>query len=122
MADPSIELQTTVFAALSSIGSVFDNVPDDTPLPYIQIGDDIMTGDDRVGDWTDTTVTVHVFGSTNKTVKTMVGQARDALMIEIEMPSFSVVEYHLDSVRYYRDEGKVSHGILSVNYLIQPAG
>lgn len=57
------QIQAAIFTRLSSVGTpVYDHVPQDTPFPYIVIGDDTSTAwdtDNSIG--SESTLTIHVW-------------------------------------------------------------
>src|SRR5262245_13531888 len=88
MSDGSFELQQTLFGILDALdpplasGGVHAPAPQDTPLPYVEIGEsDAVPADVQTRDGLTETITIHVWTAPGSYVpaKQIMSRIRDAL-------------------------------------------
>ena len=129
MADPALALQKAVRDALRNsapltalIGTrVYDRVPQGTAFPFVQIGEDFLLGDDTYGDFTEATVTVHVYSRAVGKVeaKTIAGVIRDVLAVQLRVAGFQTVEWRFLSTRSIPDrDGLTEHLVMEFEYYL----
>lgn len=139
MLDPSYALQQAVYATLSQsngltsligtvrVGSenlpkIFHRVPADTPLPFVNIGQDTVYGRDESGDFSECEITVHVFAATMPQAKQITAKVTEALKTLSSLDGFTIHETHLGTVRHMTDpDGMTAHSVVEFEYLVQPA-
>jgi hypothetical protein len=128
MLDPSYALQQAVYTTLTThagvsaiVGAkVFHRVPDGTPLPFIVIGQDIVTGRDESGDFSDCDITVHAFADGLPKAKQLAGQVIAALNAPVALTGFSIHEIHRGATRHVTDpDGLTGHSIIEFEYVVQ---
>jgi len=92
MSNPLNALQAAIYTRLTGYAAlttalggskVYDHVPQDTPAPYVVIGDDIsIPSDTKTSNGWEVTLTIHCFDfekAGRKSVKTLMGHIYDAL-------------------------------------------
>lgn len=133
MSEPSLALQAAVVTALkgsAAVGAIcgdkiYDRVPETAQMPYVTITGDEQIIDDgnSCGDAWEVFWSAHVWSDAvgMPQAKQLGAAVRDALL-DITLDGFTVVEAtHRDS-RYIKDPNPlVTHGIITMRYLIDPA-
>ena len=128
MIDPAYPLQQAVYTTLTThegvtaiVGAkVFHRVPDGTTLPFVVIGQDIITGDDTGIERSECDVTVHVFADGLFNAKKLAAQVVDALNRAIVIDGFSTDEFHRGSTRHFTDpDGMTGHSVIEFEYIVQ---
>ncbi|APX65585.1 hypothetical protein AV944_06700 [Sphingomonas sp. LK11] len=121
----ALALQDAVYQALKTLanGSVYYDVPQDAPLPYIYFGDDDLSMDyDNGGDFVDATANVEIFAADKIALKELVAQVIERLDTKLQIEGFDVMEWRvgLTSFRTMED-GMSQQASLEFDYLIQTA-
>jgi Protein of unknown function (DUF3168) len=123
MSAASLGLQKAILDQLSAdttlearISGIFDWAPDNQALPYVQLGEDI------VSDWSTKTffgtehrLTLHVwsFSTGRLEAKTILGDLIRVLRTEPVVPGFNVVTWHYLNSQILRDaDTRLHHGVL----------
>ncbi|MFC3079513.1 DUF3168 domain-containing protein [Phenylobacterium terrae] len=126
MNDPSHALQQAIFDALVAANvanaKVYHRVPPATPLPYVQIGQDLITADFAPGEFYECDATVHVFAASMPLVKALVGDAVTTLSKTLTMAGFRCHFGRLERVRYINDSAPdvAAHAVIELLYRVQP--
>ncbi len=125
---PSTEVQKAVYARLIAanipgVGSkVFHRVPASTPLPYLEIGRDLISGNDDAGDFYDCEVEIEVFATTIPEAKAIAERIHAALNSPLVLNGFSCHEHHFVGLRPSRSiQGSdiVETIVVEFEYMIQ---
>ncbi|CAM5401805.1 hypothetical protein AFEL58S_02046 [Afipia felis] len=125
MNDGSFDLQWKVFAALEALspplasGGIHAPAPQDTPLPYIEIGEgDTVTADIQGRDGLDETITIYVWtiGGSFQPAKDIISRIRGALHAQkLTVPGRSAALAFIGSTRLFADaDGESVHGVISL--------
>lgn len=122
--DPSLALQDAIYLAIKDLasGSVFYDVPDGTPLPYIYFGDDDISGDyDSGGDFFEVSANLDAFAANKIELKGLVGDIVARLDRPIELSGFQIIEWRVDFIHYRKMEDGLTHqASLEFDYLVAP--
>jgi hypothetical protein len=126
MSDGSFDLQAAIFAALNvasvtalATGGVFAPAPQDTPLPYVEIGEsDAVDADVQCRSGLSETINIHVWTAPGSygPAKQIISRIRDALhaknlTVSGRSSAFAVV----GSTRIFTDEDGTSiHGVVAL--------
>lgn len=138
MTDTSLAMQAAVIAALKNAAAVetivgeriYDRVPDNAALPYVNYGDDQVLQDDiDAGDCLqegfEVFVTLHAWSNKVGQVeaKNLGGAIRAALHnAALTVSDHRLITFEHDSTRYLRDpDGLTSHGVLTFRALLDAA-
>lgn len=124
MTDPSIPFQQAVYAALRAANvTVFHTIPQGTPLPYVVIGEEVITPDtSTTGAFWDVSTTVHVFAATVPAMKALTVLVTDTLNRELPVTGFRVGLSQHEYTRYLTDSADaelVPHGVIGLEYSLQ---
>lgn len=131
MTTASIALQKTIYDALQAdarlsamISGVFDWAPDNQPLPYVQIGEDIVT------DWSTSSfsgsehrVTLHAcsFATGRLEAKKIVGEICRILQTAPVLNEFQLVTWRFLTSQIFRDaDTRLHHGVVEYRARICP--
>jgi hypothetical protein len=123
MTAASAELQKALYdrlagdAALAAlVQGVFDWAPDNQPLPYVQLGEDIVT------DWSTNTfagsehrLTLHVwsYATGRQEAKTIMTEINRVLAQPLVLPGFQLVTWRMLSAQVLRDaDTRLHHGVM----------
>lgn len=125
--DPSLAVQKAVFEILTEANAagkaIFHDVPDDTPLPFIKIGDDQISGQDEAGDWSEVEVEIHILAASIVQAKEIAAVVRNALSHRLELDGFETIEWHFGTSRPVPEpDGETAHLLIQLDYLVQPTG
>jgi len=119
MAIPTVELQKAIHNGLKTNYNVFESKPVNQPFPYILIGEDVTTTNNKTKDYKRTkhNITVHTFskGTTSLESKTMNHFVKEFIETGFEVVSFSLDLVSLEMMMTLKEEGtdgNVYHGIL----------
>ena len=124
--DPAWALQTSVFETLCahpdlSQDFIFDRVPNDTPLPWIVIGNDTLFAEYEAANLTRANVTIDVFAATKKQLKLLIGAVRSSLDRNLDIQGYLCGEGQWDETQYVTEpDGKTQHAVMSFDYLLFP--
>lgn len=129
MAIASVELQKTVFTALSS-GSykVHEIIPPNTPMPYLVIGEEILTYDNtKTSIRTVHNLTIHTWyqGSSSATSKVMNDFVVQTILGIQSVNGFYVDKSNLEMQRTIKDidsEGTMFHGVNQFEIILTKIG
>lgn len=126
MSDGSWELQAAIFTALNvtdvkalATGGIHAPAPQDTPLPYVEIGEsDSVAADVQCRQGVNETITIHVWTApgSNAKAKQIISKIRDVLhaqnlTVSGRSSAFAVV----GSTRIFDDEDETSiHGVVTL--------
>ncbi len=118
-------LQSTIYSTLSgdsnlttALGaSVFDDVPESTSFPYVQIGEDNVTQfDTKDVDGSETTLTVHIWSEYkgSKETKQIMDRVHDLLHdSNLSVSGFNLINLRFEFSDIMRDpDGKTRHGVM----------
>jgi hypothetical protein len=133
--EPSQSIQDAVYYALAAVNAaghtetdrrIFLRVPADTPLPYIEFGQDHVFGaHDEGGEMFEVNVEVSAFAANMDDLKAVVTAIYSALYAPIEIVGFKAFEYHYDGTRYLKEfdetgaTGTVEQAECSFRYLVE---
>ncbi|MFN3776447.1 DUF3168 domain-containing protein [Sphingomonas parapaucimobilis] len=122
--DPALPLQDAIYQAIKDLasGSVFYDVPDGTPLPYIYFGDDDILGDyDSGGDFSNVSANIDAFGANKIELKQLVADIVARLDRPLEISGFQIIEWRVSSIHYRKMEDGLTHqASLEFDYLVAP--
>lgn len=130
MSEPSYAIQKAVFDALiaaniSGIGAkVYSRVPATAALPYLEIGNDQIIGDDGSGDYFDCYVEVQAFAKSKAELKHIVAAIYAALFTGLTLVGFTAHEFHHNSTRHLTEESGsdlIENAIMEFEYKVQVA-
>lgn len=115
-------LQTVVYEALSTIGTVYDDVPETADMPYIRIGRDSFSSDgSKTHEACWATVTIDAYSDYNglKEVKELSGAISEALSgINTVINGFSIRYSDVESVDYEEEEDGIRHASMTVTFRV----
>lgn len=121
MADPSLDLQKAIIAALRAAAPVtalvaqrvFDQVPPSSQFPYISYGSDQIIQDDAACITAyEASVQIDVWSRDNgqPEMKRIAGAVREALHeAELDLDNYALVLFEHESTRYLDDEDGITH-------------
>ncbi|MFE8582941.1 DUF3168 domain-containing protein [Sphingomonas sp. NCPPB 2930] len=122
--DPALPLQDAIYLAIKDLasGSVFYDVPDGTPLPYIYFGDDDISGDyDSGGDFFEVSANLDAFAANKIPLKELVRDILERLDQPLEITGFQILEWRVSFIHYRKMEDGLTHqASLEFSYLIAP--
>lgn len=111
-------------ALMALVNGVYDEVPVETEMPYIKIGEDVITEDDdscTIG--ASASCTIHVFSSNEgrKQVKQVQGEIKSALHYKSATTagSYTVGIQYEQSTSFLEPDGHTRHGVSTVRILIK---
>jgi hypothetical protein len=121
------EIQAAIYAKVSGLGwPTFDHTPQDTPFPYVVIGDDTSIPwdtDDSIG--TETTCTIHVWSRHRgrKEVKEIMRTLYEALhRQELSIIGGALVECMAEFQESFLDpDGLTRHGVIRFRLIVDSA-
>lgn len=124
MAEPSYAIAKAVKAAMDAIPGVkaYPRVPEGAKLPYLEIGQDQIVGEDDAGAFFRAYVEVSVFAATTAEMKTLVGKVYAALYRDLTLDGFGCHEHHYDGMiprSINTDNEKIEQGVMTFEYLVQ---
>lgn len=132
MSDGSFELQTSLFNTLGALqpslvaGGIHAPAPQDTPLPYVEVGEsDAVAADVQARDGLTETITIHVWTVPGSfaPAKQIMSRIRDALHGQkLTVSGRSAALANVLNTRVFADDDAESvHGVvtLSVNHFGQ---
>ena len=118
-------LQSTIYSTLSgdsnlttTLGaSVFDDVPESTSFPYVQIGEDNVTKfDTKDVNGSETTLTLHIWSEykCSKETKQIMDRVHDLLHdSNLSVSGFNLINLRFEFGDIMRDpDGKTRHGVM----------
>jgi hypothetical protein len=125
MAISSIELQKSVFSALSK-GSytVYEIVPPNTDMPYITIGDEILTHSKTKTDVSNVhNITIHTWfkGNSSATSKVMNDFAISTVLDGFVVNGFDVDKATLEMLTTLKEsatDGTIFHGVIQFEIIL----
>ena len=122
---PALAVQKAVRSALNDVagGRVYDRVPATVVWPFVRIGEDDLQADHEFGDFWRVTVkvTAHSQAVGKPEVKTLVGEIAAALMTDLTLDGWAVIEFDEPLIRFFTaPDGKSEQGVFQIEYLIQP--
>ncbi len=122
--DPALPLQDAIYQAIKDLasGSVFYDVPDGTPLPYIYFGDDDISGNyDSGGDFFEVSANLDAFAANKIELKELVADIVTRLDQPLEITGFQILEWRVSFIHYRKMEDGLTHqASLEFSYLIAP--
>lgn len=122
--DPALPLQDAIYQAIKDLasGSVFYDVPDGTPLPYIYFGDDDVSGDyDNGGDFFEVSANLDAFAANKIELKRLAADIVARLDQPLEITGFQILEWRASFIHYRKMEDGLTHqASLEFSYLIAP--
>lgn len=121
---PNAALAVAVFTAMKTIqnAAVHTSIPAGTPLPFFEIGNNQLVGEDDAGDFYRAYVEVTAYAKTSGETKIMAGQAMSALKRNLTLDGFTCHEHRFDNSidRTERVGSDVIHScIVTFEYLLQ---
>lgn len=124
MAEPSLAIAKAVDGALGAIHglAVYTRIPPKTPLPYVEIGQNQIIGEDDAGSFFRAYVEVSVYAATTAEMKAIAGQVFSALNVNLTLDGFTCHEFHYDGLNPHREmQGSdvIEQGIMTFEYLVQ---
>lgn len=132
MSDGSFELQAAIYSTLNALspalasGGVHAPAPQDTPLPYVEVGEsNAVAADVQSRDGLTEAVTIHVWTGPGSwaQAKQIISRIRDALHAQkLTVSGRSFAFAIVSSTRIFNDEDETSvHGVitLTVNHFGQ---
>lgn len=115
-------LQTVVYEALSTIGTVYDDVPETASMPYIRIGRDSFNSDgSKTHEASWATVSIDVYSDYNglKEVKEISGRVSELISgINTIVNGFSIRYTDIDSVNYEEEDDGIRHASMDVTFRV----
>ena len=118
-------LQSTIYSTLSgdsnlttTLGaSVFDDVPESTSFPYVQIGEDnVIEFDTKDVNGSETTLTLHIWSEYkgSKETKQIMDRVHDLLHdSSLSVSGFNLINLRFEFGDIMRDpDGKTRHGVM----------
>ncbi|MCD4839731.1 DUF3168 domain-containing protein [Neobacillus sedimentimangrovi] len=124
MAIASLELQKTVFALLSENYPVYEVVPPNTPMPYITIGEEILTtSNTKTHMRTVHNITIHTWskGKSSATSKIMNDYVVQTLLKGFLVNGFYLDKITLEMLTTFKEEatdGTIFHGVLQFEIIL----
>jgi len=128
MAEPSLEIQKWVYARLVAaaipgvLAKVYPRVPAGAALPYLEIGNDQIIGDDEAGNFFECHVEVSAFAATTTEAKTIAGLVYAALNVAPTLTGFTCHEWHYTSTLYRSEidgSDEFEQAIIEFEYHVQ---
>lgn len=124
MAEPSYAIAKAVDAALAAVSGlkVYTRIPPKTPLPYVEIGHDLIIGEDDAGSFFRAYVEVSVYAATTGEMKTMAGKVFEVLNRNLTLDGFACHEFHYDGLiprREIQATDVIEQGVMTFEYLVQ---
>lgn len=124
MAEPSYAIAKAVDAALAAITglTVYTRIPPKTPLPYVEIGNDQIIGEDDAGAFFRAYVEVSVYAATTGEMKAIAGKVFEALNRNLTLDGFTCHEFHYDGMvprREIQGQDVIEQGVMTFEYLVQ---
>jgi len=133
MALPFLELQTAVYQMLSNDASllnlvtgVYDHVTEQTPFPYVYLGEPLLDIDRevKIEDIAEETIAIHVYHNQetsgeygNAKVYEILDAVHEALKYKIELPSYEIMQVTPREPRVFDDIDNVQkHGVITYKY------
>jgi len=125
MSDGSFELQAAIFSTLNALspalvaGGIHAPAPQDTPLPYVEVGDSSAIANDvQSRDGLVESVTIHVWTAPGSysAAKQIISRIRDALHAQkLTVTGRSFAFAIVSSTRIFPDEDDTSmHGVVTL--------
>lgn len=120
MSDAGWALQQSVFSTLESALAptrVYDDVPPNTKMPYVVVGDDTAAQwDSALGRGEDLTLTIHAWSNYRgkREVKLLMAQIKDALHDQaLSVAGHQLVQLTFEFVETFVDaDGVTRHGVI----------
>lgn len=129
LAIPSIELQKAVFTALSKSGhAVYETAPPNTVMPYITIGEEILThSNTKTSIRTVHNITIHTWskGSSSKESKELNEFVMQTILNGFVVSGFDVDMATLEmltTVKEQATDGTIFHGVIQFEIILTVKG
>lgn len=124
MTEPSLAIAKAINAALTAVSGlkVYTRIPPKTPLPYCEIGNDQIIGEDDAGSFFRAYVEVSVYAATTAEMKTIAGEVFTALNRNLTLDGFTCHEFHYDGLvprKEIQGSDVVEQGVMTFEYLVQ---
>ncbi|GLC89333.1 DUF3168 domain-containing protein [Lysinibacillus piscis] len=133
MALPFVELQTAVYQRLSTDASllnlvtgVYDHVTEETPFPYVYLGEPMLNIDQevKIEEIVEETIAIHVYHNQatngeygNVKVYEIIASIHEALKYKIELTSYEIMQVTPHEPRVFDDIDNVhKHGVITYKY------
>lgn len=130
---PFIELQRAVYqrlfndaALLNLVAGVCDHVTEDTPFPYVYLGEPLLNIDRevKIEEIAEETIAIHVYHNQatggeygNAKVYEIIEAIHEALRYKIELPSYEILQVKPREPRVFDDIDNVQkHGVITYKY------
>lgn len=112
-----LEVQTAIYNALSGLSyPVYDDVPQDTQMPYIVIGDDTVSEDSTDGNiGFQVTITIHSWS--NLEGRKQIKQIQGAIFNELNRQELTLNGYSFTGIErefsqsFLESDGNTRHGV-----------
>ncbi|AVK84447.1 hypothetical protein C3943_13135 [Lysinibacillus sp. B2A1] len=133
MALPFIELQRAVYQRLSNdaallnlVAGVYDHVTEDTPFPFVYLGEPILNIDQevKIEEIAEETIAIHVYHNQatsgeygNKKVYEIIEAIHEALRYKMAIQSYEILQVTPREPRVLDDIDNVQkHGVITYKY------